>query len=87
MTNSDIEEFGYRFVRNVTQHFSRTPAPALAPALATPAATLPRVSSVMEQKRLARLAAAGHGSNFTWVTGGGGGTTCDTPPRPSIGTN
>ena len=38
------------------------PAPASAPApgLVTPAVTLPRVSSVMEQRRLARLAAAGH---------------------------
>ena len=41
------------------------PAPASAPApgLATPAVTLPRVSSVMEQRRLARLAAAGHGGS------------------------
>ena len=70
MAISDIEELGHRFVRNVTQHSSRTSAPAPAPApasapapapgLMTPAAALPRVSSVMEQKRLARLAAAGH---------------------------
>ena len=73
MVISDIEELGHRFVGNVTQHSSGTPAvpaPAPAPAratmpapgLATPAATLPRVFSVMEQRRLARFAAAGHGS-------------------------
>ena len=42
---------------------SPAPAPAPAPGLATPAVTLPRVSSVMEQRRLARLAAAGHGGS------------------------
>ena len=68
---SDIEKFGHRVVGNNMQHSSRIPAPAPAPAptpvpapnpgLVTPAATLPRVSSVMEQRRLARLAAAGDG--------------------------
>ncbi|CAN0478298.1 unnamed protein product [Ascophyllum nodosum] len=42
---------------------SPAPAPAPAPGLATPAVTLPRVSSAMEQKRLARLAAAEHGGS------------------------
>ena len=55
----DIEEPGHRFVGNATQRSNRAlapvpaPAPVLAPTsapgLATPAATLPRVSSVMEQ--------------------------------------
>ena len=57
MVIMDIEELGHRLVGNVTQLSSRTPAPAPAPApapgFATPAATLPRVSSVMEQRRLA----------------------------------
>ena len=54
MAISDIEKLGHRFVGNVTQYSSGTsapapaPAPALAPGLATPAATFPRVSSVME---------------------------------------
>ena len=43
----DIEELGHHFVGNVAQSFSRTPAPAPAPGLATPAVTLPRVSSVV----------------------------------------
>ena len=75
----DIEELGHRFVGNVTQHSSRTPAapapaPAPAPALelATPVATLRRVSSVMEQRRLARLAAAGHGGSSSHGAQGGG---------------
>ena len=63
MAISDIEELGHRFVGNVAQHSSRTPppapGPAPAPGLATPAVTLPRVFSVMEQRRLVRLAAAG----------------------------
>ena len=69
MVISGIEELGHRFVGNVKQHSRETPAPASAPApvaapgLATPAATLPRVSSVMEQRRLARLAAARYGSS------------------------
>ena len=69
MAISDIEELGHQFVGNVAQTSRRTPAPSPAPApapapspapapapapgLATPAATLPRVSSVMEQRRLA----------------------------------
>ena len=32
MASSDIEELGYRFVGNVAQHSSKTPAPASAPA-------------------------------------------------------
>ena len=91
----DIEELGHHFVGNVAQSSSRTPAPAPAPApapppapapgLANPAATLPRVPSVMEQRRLARLAAARHGSSSHGAQGGGG-TTCNTPRRPSTGT-
>ena len=50
---------------------SPAPAPAPAHGLATPAVTLPRVSSVMEQKRLARLAAAGHGGSSHGAQGGG----------------
>ena len=86
MAFSDIEELGHHFVGNVTQDSSRTPAapaptptrapapaPAPAPGLATPAATLPWVSSVMEQRPLARLAAAGHGSSSHEHRGGGGG--------------
>ena len=69
MTISDIEELGHHFVGNVAQTSRRTPppapapapapapspapAPAPAPGLATPAVTLPRVSSVMEQRHLA----------------------------------
>ena len=49
---------------------SPAPAPAPAPELATPAVTLPRVSSVMEQRRLARLAAAGHGGSSDGAQGG-----------------
>ena len=64
---------------------SPAPAPAPAPGLATPAVTLLRVSSVMEQRRFARLAVAGHEGKFTWRTGGRG-TTCDTPRRPSTET-
>ena len=71
MAISDIEELGHRFVGNVTQHSSRTPAaptpapaPAPAPGLVPPAIVLPRVSSVMEPRRLIRLAAAGHGSSY-----------------------
>ena len=87
MAISDIEELGHHFVGNVAQTSRRTPAsaPALAPApapspppapapapgLATPAVTLPRVSSVMEQRRLARLAAAGHGGSSHGAHGGG----------------
>ena len=98
MAISDIEELGHHFVGNVTQTSRRTPAsapapapapapspppaPAPAPGLATPAVTLPRVSSVMEQRRLARLATAGHGGS----SHGAHGTTCDTPRRPSTGT-
>ena len=77
----DVEELGHHFVRNVAQSSSRTPAPAPAPApapppapapgLANPAVTLPRVSSVMEQRCLARLAAAGHGSSSHGAQGGG----------------
>ena len=60
----DTEELGHHFVGNVAQNSSRTPAPAQAltpapapapapaPGLATPAVTLPRVSSVMEPRRL-----------------------------------
>ena len=63
MAISDIEELGHHFVGNVAQTSRRTaasapapapapapsppPAPAPAPGLATPAVTLPRVSSVM----------------------------------------
>ena len=47
------------------------PAPAPAPGLATPAVTLPRVPSVMEQRRLALLAAAGHGESPHGAQGGG----------------
>ena len=79
MIISDIKELGHHFVGNVTQNSSRTLAPAPAPAppapapgLATPAATLPWVLSVMERRRLARLAAAGHGSSSHGVKGGGG---------------
>ena len=84
---SDFEKLGHHFVGNVAQSSSRTlapapapvpapapsPAPAPAPAsgLATPAVTLPRVSSVMEQRRLARLAAAGRGISSHGVQGGG----------------
>ena len=50
---------------------SPAPAPAPAPGLATPAVTLPRVSSVMKQRRLARLAAAGHGGSSHAAQGGG----------------
>ena len=50
---------------------SPAPAPAPAPGLATPAVTLPRVSSVMEQRRLARLAAAGHRGSSHGAQGGG----------------
>ena len=89
----DIEELGHRFVGNVTQYSSRTPAPAPAPApalaptpwLVTPAATLPRVSSVMEQRSLARLAAAARGSSSHGAQRGV--TTCDTRRRHSTGTN
>ena len=79
MAISDIEKLGHRFVGNVTQHSSRTPAapapapapaPASAPGLATPAVVLPWVSSVMEQRRLVRLAAAGHGSSSYGNRGG-----------------
>ena len=49
---------------------SRAPAPAPAPGLATPAVILPRVSSIMEQRRLARLAAAGHGGSSHGAQGG-----------------
>ena len=87
MAFTDIEELGHHFVGNVTQHSSRNPAapaptpapapapptPPPAPGLATPAATLPWVFSVMEQRRLARLAAAGHGSSSHGHRGGGGG--------------
>ena len=99
MAISDIEELEHHFVGNVAQTSRRTPAsapapapapapspppaPAPAPGLATPAVTLPRVSSVMEQRRLARLAAAGHGGSSH---GAHGGTTCDTPRRPSTET-
>ena len=82
----DIEELGHHFVGNVAQNSSRTPAPATAPApapapasapatapgLATPAVTLPWVSSVVKGC-LARLAAAGHGSSSHGVQGGGAG--------------
>ena len=87
MAISDIEELGHHFVGNVKQTSRRTPAPAPAPApapppspapsptpapgLTTPAVTLPRVSSVMEQSRLARLAAAGHGGSSHGAHGGG----------------
>ena len=83
----DVEELGHHFVGNVAQNSSRTsalepapapapapppaPAPAPAPGLATPAVTLPRVSSVMEQRRLARLTAAGYGSSSHGAHGGG----------------
>ena len=50
---------------------SPAPAPAPAPGLATLAVTLPRVSSVMEQRRLARLAAAGHGGSSHGAQWGG----------------
>ena len=50
---------------------SPAPAPAPAPGLATPAVTLPRVSSAMEQKRLARLAAAEHGGSSHGAHEGG----------------
>ena len=86
MVISDIEELGHHFVGNVVQNSSRKPAPAPAPGLATPAVTLPRVSSVMEQRRLARLVAAGHGSSSHGAQGGGV-TTCNTPRRPSTGIN
>ena len=62
-------------IEELAQTSSRTPAPAPAPVhapapgLATPAVTLPRVSSVMEQRRLARLAAAGHGGSSQGVQG------------------
>ena len=87
MAVSDIEELGHHFVGNVAQTSRRTPASALAPApapvpspspapaqapgLATPAVTLPRMSSVMEQRRLARLTAAGHGGSSHGAHGGG----------------
>ena len=87
MAISDIEELGHHFVGNVAQTSRRTPAPAPAPAptlasspapapapapgLATPVVTLPRVSSVMEQRRLARLAAAGHEGSSHGAQGGG----------------
>ena len=56
MATSDNEELGHRFVGGVTHYYSRTPAPVPAPApapapasgLTTPAATWPRVFSVME---------------------------------------
>ena len=72
MAISDIEELGHHFVGNVAQNSSRAraPAPAPGPGLTTPAVTLPRVSSVMEQRRLARLAAAGHGSSSHGAQGG-----------------
>ena len=44
MVISDIEELGHHFVENIAQNSSRTPAPGLA----TPAVTLPRVSSVIK---------------------------------------
>ena len=47
------------------------PSPAPAPGLATSAVTLPRVSSVMEQRRIARLAAAGHGGSSHGTQWGG----------------
>ena len=50
---------------------SPAPAPAPAPGLPTPAVTLPRVSSVMGQRRLARLAAAGHGGSSHGAQEGG----------------
>ena len=87
MAISDIEELGHHFVGNVAQTSKSTPAPAPAPApalvpspapapapapdLATPAVTLPRISSVMEQRRLARLAAAGHEGSSHGAQGGG----------------
>ena len=87
MAISDIEELGHHFVGNVAQTSRRTPAsapapapapapspppaPAPAPGLATPAVTLPRVSSVMEQRSLARLAAAGYGGSSHGAHGRG----------------
>ena len=76
----DIEDIGHRFVRNVAQHFSSTPAPASAPApapapaprLTIPAKTLLRISSVIEQRRLVRLAAAGHVVNGSHGAQGSG---------------
>ena len=82
MAISDIEELGHRFVGNVAHSSSRTPArapaPALAPAsapapapgLATSVVNLTYMSSVMEQRCLARLAAAGHGSSSHGTQGG-----------------
>ena len=86
MAISDIEELGHHFVGNAAQTSRRAPAsapapapalapsppsaPAPAPGLATPAVTLPRVSSVMEQRRLTRLAAAGYGGSSHGAHGG-----------------
>ena len=81
MAISDIEELGHHIVGNFAQTSRRTPAPAPAPSpapapapapgLATPAVTLPRVPSVMEQRRLARLTAAVHGRSSHGAQGGG----------------
>ena len=68
---SDIKELGHCFVGNVPQHSSRTPVHAPAPGLATLAATLPQVPSVMEQRRLARSAAAGHRRSSSYGAQGG----------------
>ena len=96
MAISDIEELGHHFVRNVVQNSRRAPppapapapvsAPAPAPGLVTPAVTSPRVSSIMEQRCLARLAVTGYGSSSHWAQGGGG-TTHNTPRRLLTGTN
>ena len=60
MAISDIEELGNRFIGHVGRNSSETPAPVPAPAPASgpgpgliPAATLPRVFLVMEQRPLA----------------------------------
>ena len=64
---------------------SPAPAPAPAPGLATPAVTLPRVSSVIGAKTPCPISCSWVWRKFRWRTGGRG-TTCDTPRRPSTGT-
>ena len=69
MAISDIEELGHRFARERRAVFYQDTDPYIS-LISGPctslrvdsAATLPRVSSVMGQRCLARLTAAGHGS-------------------------